>query len=194
MAEASQGNFPDNITLQFATFSASRSEATDIESAYSGREVRRARFPLGGYRTITAVTAPLTQADAQTLRDFLRARRGRAQAFQIYQPDVEKYVAEPAGSVVASATFQIPFTTANGGAWTTIYVGGVSKAFTIGTRGSYSQDIITFSGGAQTGAVTLDGTARPMLLVRSDYDNYEHALMMTTGYHSVWNLKFKEVV
>ncbi len=191
MAETSQGNFPDAIALQFATFTAGRMEATDLESAYSGREVRRARYPVGGYRYFTATTAPLTQADAQTLRDFMRARRGKAQAFQVYQPDKETYSDEPAGTVTASATFTLPF---KSGSYSVVKVGGVSKAFTVTGLGSYNEDIITFSGGAQTGAVTITGTARPRLLVRSDLDNYEHALMLTTGYHTVWSLKFKEVV
>lgn len=192
MAETSQGNFPDNIALQFETFTASRLEQTDQETAYSGREVRRARFALGGFRAFKAQTAPLTQADAQLLRDFMKARRGKSQAFQVYQPDKELYAAEPAGSVAAATTIIIPF---KSGTYTAVYVAGVSKAFTVSSGvGGYLEDQINFTGGAQTGAVTFDGTARAKLLVRSDLDNYEHALMATTDYRTIWTLSLKEVI
>ncbi len=187
--------FPDAVALQFATFSSGRVEATDIETAYSGREVRRARYALGGIRTFVATTAPLSQADAQVLRDFLRARRGKLEEFYLYPPDQEYYVDEAAGTVTASSTFTLPFSDTDFNLSTGIEVGGVAKVVTVSAgTGTNGEDVITFSGGAQTGAVTLTGFARPRVLVRSDLDDYQKSFLLTADFRTVWSLKFREVI
>jgi hypothetical protein len=165
-------------------------EATDVEIAYSGREVRRARFPLGGYRTYEATTAPLTQADAQSLRDFIRARQGRFDQFLFYPPDLEAYSDEAAGTVSSASTFIIPF---KGCILTGVKVGGVTKTFTITPgAGTYGEDQINFSG-SQSGAVTITGLARPQVTVRFDDDHQAKDFMLTADFRTVWTLKLKEV-
>src|SRR5689334_17560879 len=135
--------FPDALALQFTSLSSGRLEATDIETAYSGREVRRPRFPLGGYRTFEATTAPLTQVDAQSLRDFLEARRGRFDQFYFYPPDQEYYSGEACGTVTASSTFTLPFRGVDIDLSTGIKVGGVSKVVTIAPHsGTNGEDVI----------------------------------------------------
>jgi len=184
--------FPDAVALQFSAFSSGRSEVTDIETAYSGREVRRARFALGGIRTFEATTGPLTQQDAQSLRDFLKARRGKLEEFYLYPPDDEYYSDEAAGSVASASSIQVPFKALD---LTTVKVGGSTKTFTVThNTGTYGEDTINFSGGSQTGAVTITGFARPRILVRSDLDDYLKAFIVTADFRSVWTLKFREVI
>jgi hypothetical protein len=220
MAETSSGNFPDSVALQFSSLTVGRAEATDIEVAYSGREVRRSRFPIRGYRYYNITTAPLVQSDAELLRDFMIARRGRMQAFQFY-PTSELYLAEPAGAALGVSSLIIPFTA---GTYTVFYVNGSPTAFDVTPGvGPYGEDQVNFNDysvvvdnlgnpvfdsygnevvvgpgtGAPlsvTGAVTFDGIARPRILARSDLDNWEHALLATDKNHTVWNLKFKEVI
>lgn len=186
--------FPDALALQFATFQSGRLESTDVETAYSGREVRRARFPLGGYRYFEATTAPLTQADAQSLRDFLEARQGKFDQFYFYPPDSEYYSGEAAGTVTGSSTFTLPFRDIDIDLSTGIKVGGISKVVTVAPHsGTNGEDVITFVAGSQTGAVTITGLARPRILVRSDLDDYRKAFMLTADFRSVWTLRFKEV-
>lgn len=185
--------YPNALALQFATFSSGRLEMTDIETARSGREVRRACFPEGGYRTFEGTTVPLTQVDAQVLRDFLRARRGKLEEFYFYPPDLEDYAAEAAGTVTASATFTMPFRDLSIDLSTGVKVGGVSKVVTIAPHtGANEEDVVTFVAGSQTGAVTLTGLARPRVLVRSNLDDYRKSFINTPDFRSIWSLSFKE--
>lgn len=143
MTETSSGYFPDAIALQLAAFSWGRSEATDIETAYNGREVRRGRFPAGGYRFFVGNTTPLTQQDAATLREFYESMRGRFSAFTFFPPDpqyyLDEYIAQASGS---TSLFTTKFRNTT---ITAAYVGGVTRPFAIlDGWGSGDEDAIAF--------------------------------------------------
>lgn len=191
MSESPQGLFPDVIALQFAAFSSGVLESTDIEVAYSGREVRRGRFALGGYRTAEATTVPLSQVDAELLRTFMRARRGKLQSFYLFVPDSEYLNNFVVGTVAAATTLQVAL---KGLSLSLVTVDDVPKTVTITENfGTYGEAKITFVAGAQTGVVRVTGFARPQLLVRSDLDDYKKSFLVTADFRTIWSLKFREV-
>ncbi len=194
MTESSAGYFPDAIALLFTTFNPGRLEATDVTTAYNGREVRRARFPVGGYRKITAITAPLSTTNEGLLRNFLKNRRGKYEAFYIFQPNSPPETAFPIGTGDGGTTvFEIPFKSSVVSA---AYNNGSSVSFTQQLNtGSGGEDQVTYAVAPVAGhALTVDVIGRPRLLVRSDMDDYVGSVIPTADMRTIWNLAFREVV
>lgn len=204
MAETSAGYFPADVADdQVGSGSPGRLESTDIETAWAGREVRRAHFPLGGYRAFNGQTSPLNQTDAHTLRAFMRARRGKLEAFYFFPPHREFFQLQDTGQVGdgSSIAFTIPF---KGGTYTTFYQATppdfldatpLDIPYVMSTDGSAdNSDRVQFPTAPDLDlAILFDGFARERWLVRSDLDVYESPLLLTADDRTVWPVKVKEV-
>lgn len=185
MAESASTLFPDfSLGLDLVGDDAF---ATSVIRAFNGREQRRAR--ISNLPKWAGTTPPLTAAQQKTLRDFFVARSGMLGAFYFWRPIPEDVTAYACGSVSAASTFTVPIkgqwwaafgpATAVTATYSAVYVGGVSKAFTVTANvGTYGEDRITFNAGAQTGAVTVDATgARLRKVARFGSDELRRALM-----------------
>ena len=187
MAESPSGLFPDYRLAWAQPIAGLDDFLTEILTARSGREQRRRARD--ARRRWAAETTMLSAADRKILRDFLTSHSGRYQAFYFWNPIPENLAAYACGSVAASATFTVPVKgvwwrgeTAVAATYSAVYVGGVSKDFTVTPNiGANGEDRITFTAGAQTGAVTVDATeARVRVTSRYDLDSIR-AMFPPTG-------------
>lgn len=164
MAESPSTYFPD-FRVQWGLRRTLRFLTEQLEYP-SGRKVRRQVYPAGGYRHLATKSQWLIPADRQVLYDFFLARKGMLEAFWFFMPAPVTLVDYACGTVSGASTFIVPLKgpwyrgeTAVAGTYTTVKVAGVSKAFTVTANiGAGGEDRITFTGGAQTGAVTVTGS------------------------------------
>ncbi len=203
MTETASTYFPDVLgETPLVSGSPGRIHSTDIEASWSGREVRRGHFSQGGYRTFTGQTIPLGRTDSEILSNFLKARRGRLEAFYFYPPQKSVLTLADTGIVGDGIVFAFTLPYKNG-TFTQFYealIPDFSDATPIFVTSQTvdssagDSDRIQFTAPVQDGAFLLvDGTARERWTVRSDLDVYDSPLMATTDFHTVWPVKVKEV-
>lgn len=190
MAESPVGYFPDlQVQWDARVYGIHK---TEVEEARNGREQRRALYDAQGYWRYEATSIALSVADRQVLADFLKTKRGRLGAFYFFRPDPAKFVGVSIGSVSSQTTIVAPFKSAT---FSTVYVAGLSKTFTIQSGvGPGGEDQITFTGGAQTGAVTADiNPGRQRIVCRFDSDEIENFFFESAGVFAYYKLALKEV-
>jgi hypothetical protein len=192
MAESPVGVFPD-LGVQWDIAYDERNQ-TEIVTSLNGREQRRANFPLGGYRLFSFTSPALIEADRRTLHDFLYTQQGRLHAFYFFRPDSTSFTDYSCGSITAQTTVTLPAKAVTLG---TVKVGGVAKAGSINVgAGPNGEDTFTFSGGAQTGAVTYTPTAaRERVVCRLDSDDAAQAWVPNSSENrSLFRITLKEVL
>lgn len=199
MAESPSGVFPDyRLAFDVSGFDDYR---TELLTARSGREQRRA---FGSRRRRwTASSHVLTVAQRKVLLDFFVSKQGRYGAFYFWNPIPENLSGYACGTVSGSATFDIPVKglwwkdeTAVAASVSAVYVGGVSKAFTIAPNmGSNGEDRVTFNAGAQTGAVTVDASnARVRVTARFLEDTLREAFRAGSFQHAIFPIGIQELI
>lgn len=193
MAETPSGYLPDfKVQWDLAVMHA---HATEMLVSRSGREQRRAMFPTTGYRRWTALSDALSQADRKTLLDFFQAKRGKLTAFNFWRPDPANFTSYSLGTVSAATTLYIPFK--NSASVSNVTVAGVSQAVTLQNAvGPNGEDQITFTAGAQSGAVVGDVTGgRERVVTRFDVDELVQGFVPNVAeIRSVFQIAIKEVL
>jgi hypothetical protein len=168
----------ENPTTYFPTIkvqwdvTASHTFKTDVLESFNGREQRRVNYA-SFRRLYSFTTAALDSSGRETLRDFVRARKGRAEAFYFFRPDSDDFSAYNCGTVQGAASFVIPFRTGEiPSTVTQVWIdgslqGGWSVSIGVGPGG---ENRINFAGN-RTGVVTADvSTAQERMVVRFESD------------------------
>lgn len=135
-SEIVYGYFPD-VPVDFSPVPVTN-YATEIEEMVNGVSQRRAMGTPNGQRAWKATTAAPTQSFTKALKmryvieQFLKSRKGAAQAFYFFAPDPEYAFDVAMGSVGAETSIILPWRvdSAKGGTIYDVRVAGVTKAFT----------------------------------------------------------------
>lgn len=170
----------------------SKRHSTLVIRAKNGRQQRFGNYPTAGYRYFSGSTQFLNQDQRRQLADFMDSVRGALVPFYFFLPVPRNYVSFALGTVATSSTFIVPFKDFAAEldvspSTFTITVAGISKAFTVQSGvGAQTQDQITFSAGAQTGAVVGTFSGRPMFTGHFDMDEaveqmYQNAASILTA-------------
>lgn len=122
MAETPKSFFPDTAIGWVPA--GSDGFVTDVQTGFGGREQRRGRYTTP-YRRFTAPSSALSRTDRYLMKQFLRARKGRLEAFYYWNPFPEQYNDVSVGTMTASRYLIIPYRTSGmkGGATT---IGSIS--------------------------------------------------------------------
>lgn len=189
MAEIPVGYFPD-VPIAWTPTRGKRFKTEILEMA-NGIEQRREKYVDGGYQTWSGSTGPLDQSTRKSVVEFLEAKKGALVAFYFFRPDPAMFTDYNCGFVNNQSTIIIPFKST---AVTGVKVAGATKTFTVQTGiGGGGEDQITFTGGAQTGTVTVTLTGRERVVVRNTVDDVDESFQQASSVYAVLNLAFKEV-
>ena len=126
MAEVPVSYFPDvrcAWSMQLV-----EQHATEILTSRNGREQRRGQYAAAGYRRWSASSDALNQSDRAAVVKFLRARRGRLDAFYFWSPAPALYTDVAVGTVAAQTRLIIPYKNST---ITDTRVGGSTRGFTL---------------------------------------------------------------
>lgn len=132
MAETAVGYFPD-VPLAW-DFTPAEDHLTAVQTAWGGREQRRAQYPTTGYRRFAASSMSLEQTPRRIVKRFLHDKRGRLIAFNFWNPEPQEFFDVAAGSVTAQARIVIPYrmtgpfgNVTSGGSLNDVRVAGISQ-------------------------------------------------------------------
>lgn len=208
MSENPTTYFPDVLVqwgMQFV-----KRHRTELIEYRSGREQRRAVFGATGFEVYSAKSDVLKQAIRALVYNHLDSMRGRYGAFYFWRPDPANYTNYAVGTVTAQSSIIVPFKglwwaygmngvgmTAVAGSYSNVQVGGVSTTFTVTANiGTGGEDRINFTGGSQTGAVTVTGTSlRKRLTARYDMDEIPQTFLQdTVDVRAIFDIVIKELL
>jgi len=126
MAEIPTDYFPgqalaDPFVMQAGAMNDPETDQEDsvaIQTSVGGQEQRRIYWAQDGRRHYVFDTMPLTQDQAQLVRDFIRTHRGQGNPFWFFWFEQEKFLLENVGTANGGTTLDLPFrnlvTTAGG--------------------------------------------------------------------------------
>jgi hypothetical protein len=199
MTEISAGYFPD-FDVQW-DYKLSRKYKTQIKESVSGAEQRRRMFPppeaeggghKGGFGYLEASSTAFTLEQRYQVVSFFDSMEGAFRAFYFFRRDIDKFVNYYVGEAIAQASIIIPFKDVT---VTDVTVNSVSKPFTVTNLfGAGGESKINFSGGIQTGSVSVDLTGRERWLVRALNDEVvEQFIANVVKDNTVVPLSFKQL-